>query len=101
MTETRTGTRGAGSAPLLLLAYALLVAVLLAYGLHAAFIAGPAMRAAAHEQVVRAVADEDRQFCERFGMRPGTDAFSACSGELSTVRQRQVDRDNAAAEGIL
>jgi phosphotransferase system glucose/maltose/N-acetylglucosamine-specific IIC component len=101
MTETRTNTRGSGNAPLRSLAYALLVAVLVAFGLHAVFIAGPVMRAAAHEQVVRAVADEDRQFCERFGMRSGTDAFVACSGELSIVRQRQVDRDNAAAQGIL
>ena len=101
MTETRTSTRGSGSAPLRLIAYALLAAVLAAFGLHAVFTAGPAMRAAAHEQVVRAVADEDRQFCERFGMRSGTDAFAACGRELSIVRQRQVDRDNAAAEGIL
>ena|SRR5512140_2049294 len=101
MTETRTNTRGSGNAPLRLLAYALLVAVLVAFGLHAVFIAGPAMRAAAHEQVVHAVADEDHQFCDRFGMRPGTDAFAACSRELSIVRQRQVDRDNAAADGIL
>ena len=101
MTETRTSTRGSGSAPLRLLAYALLVAVLVAFGLHAVFTAGPAMRAAAHDQVVRAVADEDQQFCERFGMRSGTDAFAACSRELSIVRQRQVDRDSAAVEGIL
>ena len=101
MTETRTNTPGAGNAPLRSLAYALLVAVLVAFGLQAAFIAGPAMRAAAHDQVVRAVADEDQQFCERFGMRSGTDAFAACSRELSIVRQRQVDRDSAAVEGIL
>jgi phosphotransferase system glucose/maltose/N-acetylglucosamine-specific IIC component len=93
----------AGSANLRLrsLAYALFVAALVAFGLHAVVIAGPAMRTAAHEQVVRAVADEDHQFCERFGMRAGTDAFAACSRELSIVRQRQVDRDNAAANGIL
>jgi len=101
MTETRTSTRGPANAWPRSLAYALLVAVLVAFGLHAVFIAGPAMRAAAHEQVVRAVADENRQFCEGFGMRSGTDAFAACSRELSNVRQRQVDRDNAAANGIL
>lgn len=101
MTETRTNTRGSDNAPLRSLAYALLVAVMVAFGLHAVFIAGPAMRAAAHEQVARAEADEDHQFCERFGIRSGTDAFAACSRELSIVRQRQVDRDNAAAQGIL
>ena len=99
MTETRTTTRD--HVPLRSLAYALAVAALAAFGLHAVFIAGPAMRAAAHEQVVRAVADEDHQVCERFGIRTGTDAFAACSRELSIVRQRQVDRDSAAANGIL
>lgn len=100
MTEIKSDAPGSG-APLRTLACALLAAVLLAFGLHAVFITGPAMRAAAHETVVRAVADEDRQFCDMFGMRAGTDAFAACSRELSLVRQKQVDRDNAAAEGIL
>jgi hypothetical protein len=92
---------GSGNMWLRSLAYALPVAAVVAFGLHAALIAGPAMHAAAHEQVVRAVADEDHQFCERFGMRSGTDAFAACGRELSIVRQRQVDRDHAAANGIL
>ena len=57
------------------LASALAVAILVAWGLHAVFIAGPAMRAAAHEYVERTIADEDRQFCEKFGMRSGSDAL--------------------------
>jgi|SRR6516164_2434820 hypothetical protein len=101
MTEIRTNTRGSGNVPLRSLAYAAVTAILVAFGLHTVFVAGAAMRAAAHESIVRAVADEDHQFCERFGMRSGTDAFAACSRELSIVRQKQVDRDNAAAEGIL
>jgi hypothetical protein len=83
------------------LAYALVIAILVAFGLHTVFISGPAMRAAAQEAVAHTVADEDHQFCETFGMRAGTDAFVACSRELSIVRQKQVDRDNAAAESIL
>ena len=101
MTETRTNTGCSGRVPLRFLVYTLAVAALAALGLHAVFIAGPAMRAAAHEQVVRAVADEDHQVCERFGIRTGTDAYAVCSRELSIVGQRQVDRDNAAANGIL
>ena len=85
----------------LFLKAASVAAILVAFGLHSVFIAGPALRAAAHEQLEQAIADEDRQFCERFGMRSSTDAFTACSQELSTVRQRQVNRDNAAAQGIL
>jgi hypothetical protein len=34
-----------------------------------------------------------------FGARSG-DAFAACSRALAAVRQKQTDRDNAAALGI-
>jgi hypothetical protein len=101
MTEIKTNMHGPGHVSLRSLAYGLVAAILAAFGLHAVFIAGPAMRASAQEEVVRAVADEDHRFCEMFGMRSGTDAFAACSRELSIVRQRQVDRDHAAAQGIL
>ncbi len=101
MTEIRTNARGSGNVSLRSLAYAAVTAILAAFGLYAAFVVGPAMRVAAHESTVRAVADEDYQFCGMFGVRSGTDAFVACSRELSIVRQRQVDRDNAAAQGIL
>lgn len=101
MAEIKTNTHGFGDVPLQALACALLAVILVAFGLHAVFIAGPALRAAAHEQLVQAIADEDRQFCEMFGIRSGTDVFAACSRELSIVRQKQVNRDNAAAQGIL
>ena len=35
------------------------------------------------------------------GLRPGTTSFAACSRELANVRQKQSDRDRAAAAGIL
>ena len=101
MTEIKTNSPGFTNVPLRTLASAVAVAVLVAWGLHAVFIAGPAMRAAAHEYVERTIADEDRQFCEKFGMRSGSDAFTACGKELSIVRQKQADRDSAAAQGIL
>jgi cellobiose-specific phosphotransferase system component IIC len=101
MAEIKTNTQSFGNMPLQALACALLTSILVAFGLHAVFIAGPALRAAAHEQLVQAIADEDRQVCETLGMRSGTDAFAACSRELSLVRQKQVNRDNAAAQGIL
>jgi len=87
--------------PLPALGYSLLIAALVAFGLHALFISAPAVRAAAHEQVERAIADEDRGLCEMFGMRSGSAEFAACSRELAIIRQKQVDRDNAAAQGIL
>lgn len=101
MTEINSRAHGLTAVPLRSLAYAVLAAALTAFGLYAIFFAGPAMRAASHDNVVRMVAEEDRQFCGMFGMGAGTDTFAACSRELSTVRQRQVDRDNAAAQGLL
>lgn len=83
------------------LAYALLLAIVIAYGLHALFISGPAMRAAAQLQLEQTLADEDRDVCAQFGIRPGTAQFNVCGRELAIVRQKQVDRDHAAAEGIL
>src|ERR1700748_1365892 len=98
MTEIKTSSPGLANASLPTVVSALAVAVLVAWGLHAVFIAGPAMRAAAHEYVERTIADEDRQFCEKFGMRSGSDAFTTCGKELSIVRQKQADRDSAAAQ---
>lgn len=101
MAEAKTDTPRPNRLPLPALGYSLLVAVLVACGLHALFISGPAMRAAAHDYIERTIADEDSQFCETFGMHSGNAAFTACSKELAIIRQKQVDRDNAAAQGIL
>ncbi len=101
MAEAQTDTPRPNRFPLPALGYSLFFAVLVAGGLHALFISGPAMRATAHEYLERAIADENRQFCETFGMRSGSAAFTACSKELAIIRQKQVDRDNAAAQGIL
>jgi hypothetical protein len=101
MTEAKAGTPSHDRFPLPALGYSLLLAALAAGGLHALFISGPAMRAAAHEQVGRAIADEDRGLCEMFGVRSGGAEFTACSRQLAIIRQKQVDRDNAAAQGIL
>ena len=101
MAKAKTNTPSPDRFPLPVLGYSLLVAVLVACGLHALFISGPAMRAAAHELVERSIADEDRGFCEKFSMRLGSAEFTACSRELAIIRQKQVDRDNAAAQGIL
>jgi len=101
MAKAKTDTPSPNRFTLPAFMYSLFLAILVACGLHALFISGPAMRAAAHEYIVRTIADEDRQFCETFGMRAGNAAFTACSKELAIIRQKQVDRDNAAAQGIL
>ncbi|WP_375310579.1 hypothetical protein WHZ77_26040 [Bradyrhizobium sp. A5] len=87
--------------PLPATGYALLFAALAAYGLYALLISGPAMRDAARADLERTIADENRQFCGAFGVSPTSAAFPACSKELAIIRQKQVDRDNAAAQGIL
>jgi hypothetical protein len=98
---TQAGTNAAMTArlPIPALGYFLLVAAALAFGLHALFISGPAMRAAASEQLERTIADENREICEMLGARAG-DAFAACSRALASVRQKQTVRDNAAVQGI-
>jgi hypothetical protein len=100
MTEARSKgrppPRTADELPCPALATALLLAVVAAFGLHALFVSGPAMREAAEAQLARVIADEDR-----VGMRPGTAQFADCSRELATVRQKQSDRDRAAAASVL
>ena len=101
MAEAKTNTTGPDRFPLPGLGQSLILAVLAACGLYVLFFSGPAMRAAADERLERTIADEDRQFCETFGMRSASAAFTACSRELAIIRQKQADRDNAAAQGIL
>lgn len=100
MTMANGSAAAAARASMPALGYLLLLAVLLLFGLYALFFAGPAMRAAASEQLVRTLADENREICEMFGARSG-DAFAACSRALADVRHKQTARDNAAALGIL
>ena len=82
------------------IAAALVLAVVTALGLHT-LVSAPAIRDDAHAELARVIANEDRDVCGQFGLRPGTNAFVACSRELADVRQKQSDRDQAAAAGIL
>jgi hypothetical protein len=80
---------------------ALVIAVLVAGVLYAAFISGQKMLAIAEDQRRQAVADEDRAFCEEVGMRAGTPESVACGQGLGIIRQKQADHDRAAAQGLL
>ena len=100
MTEVRTSS-AANTAGGSRVVYSLFVAVMVAFGLYAVFISGPALRAMAQEQLDRTIAEENRAFCEKFGMGTTTSKFVLCSQELATIRQKQADRDSAAAAGIL
>jgi hypothetical protein len=104
MTEARTKARPsshtADDTQRLGLAAAMVLAVVTALGLHT-LVSAPAVREAATAELARVIADEDRDVCGQFGLRPGTNAFVACSRELANVRRKQSDRDQAAAAGIL
>ncbi|MBW7971669.1 hypothetical protein [Bradyrhizobium sp. BR 10289] len=101
MTETKTNAPSLRHIPLPAFGPGLLIAGLLAYGLHALFISHPAMRDAAREYLERTIAEEDRDVCGTLGIRSTDTAFTACRRELAIVRQKQVDRDTAVAQGIL
>jgi hypothetical protein len=92
------GSKASAGPPLL---YSVFIAVLLAFGLYATFVVGPALRADAKIELDRELAAESLAFCEKFGMRAETSDFAACSQQLAIVRQKQADRDNAAALGLL
>ncbi|MET4067311.1 hypothetical protein ABID58_002100 [Bradyrhizobium sp. S3.2.6] len=104
MTETRrkarTSQHTADDLPRLGIAAALLLAVVAAFAVHV-LVSAPTLREAAEAELVRIIAAEDRDVCGQFGLRPGTTSFAACSRELANVRQKQCDRDRAAAAGIL
>lgn len=103
MIEARTKARPsqptAADMPRPGIAAALLLAVVTAFGLHT-LVSAPAIRGAAEAELARVIADEDRDACGKFGLRPGTTSFAACSRELANVRQKQSDRDQAAAAGF-
>ncbi|WBL77428.1 hypothetical protein I3J27_31110 [Bradyrhizobium xenonodulans] len=83
--------------------FSLIVATvaMLACGLYALLITGPAMRIAAAAQPAREISNENTGFCEKFSVRAGTPDFLKCADELSLVRQKQTERDGAAEAGIL
>ena len=96
-TQKADGVRRGNSAHWLVL----VIAVLGAGVLYAAFIYDQKRLAIVEDRLQRTVADEDSTFCEKFGMRAGTPQFFACSQELGIIRQKQADRDRAAAQGLL
>jgi hypothetical protein len=82
------------------LLFSLFVVVLLSFGAYATFVSAPATRANAKIQLDREIAAEDLAFCEKFGIRADTSDFGVCSQQLAIVRQKQADRDSAAAAGL-
>jgi hypothetical protein len=62
-------------------------------------ISGPQMRAAAEAQEARIVAEENRAFCGKLGIDPGTNRYAECTAGLEDIRARALER--SAGDSIL
>ena len=81
--------------------FSLFIASMMVFGFYAVLVTGPAMRATTEKQLSQTTLDETRTFCAKLGISDGSDEFAMCSKELAIVRQKQTERDSAAAQGIL
>jgi hypothetical protein len=57
-----------------------------------AFVYGSRIHAADEGEKARAVNEEDRAFCGKFGVGPGTTRFAECAEALKAVRVRHLQR---------
>jgi hypothetical protein len=78
---------------ILALALVVLLGATYTYGLHA--------RAAAERAEIALVAQENQAFCSSLGISDTSALFTRCTDGLSAMRQRQRERFNAEAAGIL
>lgn len=75
---------------------AALVAALAVY----AAAAGPEAIRNAQRVTAEQIQQEDREYCTRLNMAPGTERFAACAADLAEIRRRQHNRALAYAAGI-
>ena len=60
---------------------------------------GPQIRAAAEAQEERIVGEENRAFCGKLGIDPGTTSYAECAAGLAGIRARALER--SAGNSIL
>jgi hypothetical protein len=65
-----------------------------------AIVAAPATRRTAERIMSEQIQQEDRSYCDKFRMPPGSEAFAACAADLTEIRRRQRDRSAAEAAGM-
>lgn len=53
---------------------------------------GGQIRESLEADSARAVAEDDRSFCARFGMEPGTARYTECAAALADIRSRHDQR---------
>lgn len=56
------------------------------------FVKGGEIRESLDADNARAVAEDDRSFCTRFGMEPGTARYAECAAALADIRSRHDQR---------
>lgn len=56
------------------------------------FITGGQLREGLDADRAGAIAEDDRSFCARFGMEPGTARYTECAAALADVRSRHDQR---------
>ncbi|HEY9451209.1 MAG TPA: hypothetical protein VIR82_00970 [Bradyrhizobium sp.] len=61
---------------------------------------GPILYSAAQHLKTEQLRQEDRIFCEKFNMPPGSESFRTCVVHLSEVRRLHRDRVAAEAAGV-
>lgn len=55
-------------------------------------ITGGQIRESLEADSARAIAEDDRSFCTRFGMEPGTARYAECASALADIRSRHDQR---------
>jgi len=61
----------------------------------------PQVRAATEQQLATEIAEENRAYCEKWGMRAGTREHVACTLDLDEIRASQAKRLAAGIEGLI
>lgn len=90
-------TAGAhGSRPWPAIVLALAIGSLAVY----ATVSAPAALRAAERVKAEQIRLEDREYCEKFRMPPGSEAFATCVTDLTELRRRHRDRVVAEAAGV-
>jgi hypothetical protein len=66
-----------------------------------ALVSAPAALRTAERVKAEQIRQEDREYCEKFKMPPGSEGFATCVVDLTALRRRHHDRFVAEAAGIL
>jgi len=70
------------------------------FGLYA-IVSAPSALQTAERVKAEQIRMEDREYCEKFRMPPGSEAFATCAADLAELRRRHRDRVVAEAAGML